>query len=132
MATSKRTKQLNILVIILGVLHFLAAAGALLYFVPYAFITAEVGSKIVLSLTLVLSLILGAISLIVDVAHRGGLHRSMLWSAIIGVMYCLPTISTFIWIMAIASIVDELIICPLKEKAKIALTANREMDKRGV
>lgn len=129
---NKRTKQVKIRTIILGILHFLFWLGPFFYFIPAAFVTAEVGSKVLLSLTAIVTLIIGGISLLSDVKHKAGLQRSMLWSLVIGVMYCLESVAPFIWTLAITSIVDEVALRPLYEKHQVALLANKEMDKRGL
>ena len=128
----KRTKKIRLITVILGFLHFILAFGILAYFGISAFVTAEVTSKVVLGLSTGISLILGLISLILDTKHKAGIHRSIMWMLIIGVIHCLESIAPFIWTMAIASILDECIITPAYEHYKTALLANREMDKRGL
>ena len=127
---SKRTKQCKVGKFIFGLLHFLCLVGPFLYFIPYGFIVGETVSKVALSFTIVLSLILGALSFIVDQTHRASMHRSIMWAMIIGVLFCLSEIKTFIWIMAIASILDELVFVKLRDHYKVKLIANREIDRR--
>ena len=127
---SKITKKAKTAYIIFGILHLLCLLGPFLYFVPYAFITGAVVSKIALGLTTALSLILGMISFLVDTTHRAGLHRSIMWSMIAGVLFCLTAIKPFIWIMAIASILDELVFVPIRNRNKTKYLTNNEIDKR--
>ena len=127
---SKVTKKARNIAIIFGLLHLLCLLGPFFYFIPVAFITAEIVSKIALSFTIVLSLILAAFSLLVDVKHRAGLHRGIMWSLIAGVLFCLSAVKPFIWIMAIVSILDELIIIPIRDRARFKKATNREIDKR--
>lgn len=127
---SPRTKKCRNLMILFTILHLVCLIGPFLYFVPYAFVTGEVVSKLALSFATLFSLILGAISFIVDIKHKAGLHRSMLWTMIGGVLFCLSSVRPFIWIMAIVSLIDELIFVPIKDHYKTATATNREIDKR--
>lgn len=127
---SERTKKCRTLTIVFTILHILCLIGPFLYFVPYAFITGEVVSKLTISFASLFSLLLGAISFMVDIKHRAGLHRSMLWTMIAGVLCGLTAVRPFIWIMASFSLLDELVFLPLKDKYKAATLANKEIDKR--
>ena len=86
---SDRTKQCKRRKNLFGFLHFLCLFGPFLYFIPYGYVTGEVTQKISMSLTIVLSIILAALSFVIDVKHRAGLHRSMMWALIAGVLFCL-------------------------------------------
>ena len=130
MVKSKRTKKLTCLHTIFTILHLICLIGPFLYFLPMAFIGAEVVSKIVISLTTIASLILAGISAFVSIQHRAGLHRSILWLLIAGIMFGLSSIKSFIWIMAGTSLCDELIFTPLKDHFKITAATNKEIDKR--
>ena len=127
---SDRTKQCRILNFVFGLLHFLCLFGPLLYFIPYGYITGETVEKIGMSFTIITSLILSIISIIVSATHRAGLHRCIMWVLISGVLFCLKEIQTFIWIMAITSILDELIFTKVKDHYHAALISNKEIDRR--
>ena len=127
---SERTKKLKIFGVIFGLLHFLCLFGPFLYFLPVAFITGEIVSKIVLGFSVTLSLIFAAIGFLMNAKHRAGLHRGILWTLIAGILFCLESIKPFIWIMAIVSIIDELIFVRLKDHYKAAAAINKEMDIR--
>lgn len=127
---SERTKQCRTLTTVFGVLHFLCLFGPLLYFIPYGYITGETVSKIGMSFTVILSVILAVISLLVSVTARAGLHRCIMWVLISGVLFCLKEIQVFIWIMAITSILDELVFTKIKDYYKAALISNKEIDRR--
>ena len=107
---SDRTKQCRRRKNLFGLLHFLCLFGPLLYFVPYGYITGETVEKIAMSFTIIVSIVLAAISMIVSVTARAGLHRCVMWTLIAGVLFCLQEIQTFIWIMAITSILIHLIL----------------------
>ena len=127
---SDRTKQCRTLKNVFGLLHFLCLFGPLLYFIPYGYITGETVSKIGMSFTIILSVILAVISILVSVTARAGLHRCIMWVLISGVLFCLKEIQVFIWIMAITSILDELVFTKVRDHYKAALISNKEIDRR--
>ena len=127
---SARTKQCRTLNIVFGLLHFLCLFGPLLYFIPYGSLTGETVEKIGMSFTVITALILSIISIIVSATHRAGLHRCIMWVLISGVLFCLKEIQTFIWIMALTSILDELIFTKVKDHYSAALISNKEIDRR--
>lgn len=127
---SNRTKQCKNRKNLFGLLHFLCLFGPLLYFIPYGYITGETVEKIGMSLTIIVSIMLAAISILVSATHKAGLHRCVMWVLIAGVLFCLQEVQVFIWIMCITSILDELIFVRLKDYYKAALISNREMDRR--
>ena len=127
---SERTKQCRILNLVFGLLHFLCLFGPLLYFIPYGYITGETVEKIGMSFTVITALILSMISILVSATHRAGLHRCIMWVLIAGVLFCLKEVQVFIWIMAITSILDELIFTKIKDHYKAALISNKEIDRR--
>lgn len=130
MAQSKRTKSCKRLALLFGFFHLLCVLGPFLYYLPAAFIVGAVVSKIALSFSIIIGIILGALSLLMEVKHRGGLHRGIMWLLIAGIMFCLNSVKTFIWVMAATSIIDELIFVKIKDHYKDAARANKEIDKR--
>ena len=127
---SKRTKQCKRLKNLFSILHFLCLFGPLMYFVPYGFILGEPVQKICMSFTLIASVIVVAISTLVGATARAGLHRTVLWLILIGLMFTLTQIEVLIYVMGIVSILDELVFCKLKDKYKDAYAANVEIDRR--
>lgn len=127
---SERTKQCGRRKILFTILHFLALFGPFLYFIPFGFATAAIASKICLGLAVVVALILGAMALITDLKHRGGLHKSMMWVLIGGLLFCLDSVAPFIGIMAGVSILDELVLVRCKDHYASAELANKEIDRR--
>lgn len=127
---SERTKQCKNRKNLFGLLHFLCLFGPLLYFVPYGYITGETVEKIAMSFTIIISVVLAVISVVVSVTARAGLHRCIMWTLIAGVLFCLQEIQAFIWIMAITSILDELIFTKVRDYYKAALISNKEIDRR--
>lgn len=127
---SERTKNCGRLALLFGILHFICLFGPLMYFIPYGFYTGTEVQKISLGMTVIASIVLAVFSIVADVKHRGGLHRTIMWVLIAGVLFCLTEIKTFIWIMAITSVIDELVFVKLRNYYKTALIANKEIDKR--
>ena len=127
---SQRTKQCKRLSIFFGVLHFLCIFGPLLYYVPYAIIKGGAGDKLFLSLEIIVSIILAVFAIILDAKTRGGLIKTIMWLLILGITIALSEVKTFICIMAICAIVDELIIVKLRARYKDRYAANREIDRR--
>ena len=127
---SDRTKQCRTLKNVFGVLHLLCLFGPLLYFIPYGYVTGETVEKICMSFTIILSVVLAVISILVSVTARAGLHRCIMWVLISGVLFTLKEIQVFIWIMAITSILDELIFTKVRDHYKAALISNKEIDRR--
>lgn len=133
MKESQFTKKSKTKKTVLGILHFLLVFGPLLFFFPYGFIIGTITTKLTMGLSVVISMVLAAISALVDVKHRAGLHKSIMWifiSAIMLVLSALSQIRAFIFIMAGTCLIDELFVCPAHEKARAQLITNREMDKR--
>lgn len=127
---SERTKQCKRLSVFFLIFHILCLFGPLLYFIPYAYIVGEVGRKLALSLFLIVALCLSVVALISDAKTRGGLAKSIMWILVIGISICLQEVKVFVYIMAIVSIIDELVIVKLRAKYKDAYAANREIDRR--
>ena len=131
MVKSERTKHCACMRNIFGALHFLCLFGPLMYFIPYGYITGETVSKVAMSFTVIASVILAMISLLVSATAKAGLHRTIMWVLISGVLFTLKEIQVFIWIMAICSIVDELVFSKVKDHYKSCLIASKEIDRRG-
>ena len=127
---SERTKQCQRRKWLFRVLHLLCLFGPFIYFIPYAYATGKIASKLVMNFTVITSLIMAILSLLIDVKNRNGMHRVILWLLIAGVMFCLSEVKTFIWIMTVTSILDELIFVKLKDFYRMAEISNKEIDKR--
>lgn len=130
MKASNRTKQCRNRYIIFSILHFLCLFGPFLYYIPFGFVIGTPVEKVSLSLVIILSLCIGAFSIFLDAKNNSGLSKSIMWLMIIGVMTCLARIETFICIMAVVSILDELVIVKIRAKYKSATIANKEIDRR--
>lgn len=127
-----RTKQCKTAYIIFSILHFLCLFGIFLYYIPHAYIVGEKVQKISLSATLIIATILGVFSLLTSAGTRGGLSKTIMWVVLLGLLVCLKEVKTLIIVMAVVSILDELVIVKFRDKYKSAYIANREIDKRGL
>jgi hypothetical protein len=69
---------------------------------------------------------------IIDVKHRNGLNKTAFWILILGVIYVLNSvnITIFVCIMAIISIIDEIVFIKLRDLFMAKLNANKEIDRR--
>lgn len=127
---SERTKGLNACKIIFFIIHIVLLFGPFIYFVPQAFILAQEGEKLALTLGIITCLILSLIALISDAKTKGGLARSIIWLFILVITMCLSEIKIFIYVMSIASLVDELLIYKIYTIVKSKYQINKEIDKR--
>ena len=127
---TERTKQCKRNKIIFSILHYLAMLAPIIYFAAFVIITGEVVQKVAMTIDIIVVLILGVLSLFTDVKYRGGLRKTMLWAMIAGIVWCLNRAHTFIIIMAICSILDELIFVKLKDRYAELTRTNKELDRR--
>lgn len=125
-----RTKQCKTLYHLFSILHLLFLFGPFFYFIPYGFATGTRGESLGLGLMVVVALILLVFSIVSDVKHRAGLHKTIMWVLIGGILICLHQVEVFVWIMVVVSIADELVISPLAAHFKTAYIANKEIDRR--
>lgn len=130
MKESQQTKSCKVKRKIFSIIHFLLLFGPLMFFFPYGFIMGTAVTKVSMGLSVMVSIILAGISLLVDTSRRGGFSKSIMWILIAAVLMALTQVKTFIFIMAGASVVDELIVCPLRNHYRTEVIANRAIDKR--
>lgn len=120
------TKKLRIKYRVLEVLSILLNAGPLLYFTIASLIQSEgIGTKLTLGCTVVVVLILSLVAWTNKLAMR-----SRLWVLLIGFWLCLEYFMPVLITIAACQVLDELVICPLKQHYKQRLTINKEIDKR--
>ena len=75
---------------------------------------------------MVVAIILTVINLLMKLSLR-----CIPWVVLIGIYICLKEITICLVVMAVCTIIDELIIAPLAKKYREKLTINKEIDKRG-
>lgn len=111
---------------LLSLLSFILTVIPIIVFSVLAFINGEVHEKVVLGCTLIIALILVVINVIFKYHIR-----STLWISVLGIYSCLENIMPLLLTVAIATILDEFIITPLRRKYKQLYVINKEIDKRG-
>ena len=139
MVPSRRTLQCKHLKNLFGFMHAMCICAPLAYFVPYAYITAVTTARLILTLILITSVIMMGISIFLSLTSPAnlerwvfiaGLHRCVQWLVVSGVIFCIPSIKFFIWLVAIASILDEILFVRLRNKYRQAYLTNKEIDGR--
>ena len=128
--TSDRTKNLRLMKFLFSSLHYIFMFVPLIVFVVMGYVEGTSSQKVTLSLTVTVGLILGIISIFISVKNKAGLHRTILWVVIIGISFCLSKVETFVYVMAMTSIIDEVLLVNLKDRYTNLLTINKEIDKR--
>lgn len=121
-AVTKRYKRLSF---IFGLLSLLCTVAPVTYFTVLGFMNGEIRSKVTLGCTLILCLVLVSINII----KRENL-RSPVYIMILGIYICLDNLLSLFLIMAITTILDEMIFAPLHRTYKNRAIINREIDKR--
>lgn len=131
---SKITKKYSILSVIFSILHFLCLFLPLFIYVPSGIqivaLAGNSGSTFALTIGAVTCTILFLISLISSAAHKLSLHKSIIWLMLLIMAFALENVQGFVIFMAITSLLDELIVNPIKSKCQEKLSINKEIDKR--
>ena len=122
---SEVTKKYKRLSFIFGLLSLLCTVAPVTYFTILGFANGEIRSKVTLGCTLMLCLILVAINII----KKENL-RSPVYIMILGIYMCLDNLLSLFLIMAITTILDEMVFEPLHRTYKNRAVINREIDKR--
>lgn len=119
------TKKYKAGYIIFSILSVFILLAPLLVYTFIGLATAEVVDKLVLSLTVVTAVILTLLSLVTKHASR-----SAIFVVLLGLTVALNSIQECLVLIAIANILDELILTPLKVSFKNKYQINKEIDKR--
>lgn len=135
MMKSKITKKYSRLTTIFTLLHILCMFLPIAIYLPQCIsIGANTdggnGNVVILTLSAITCVILLLISIVVDATHRLSLHKSVIWVVLLGMTITLTTAVEFIIMMAITSLLDELLIYPLRKSFKNKVIINKEIDKR--
>ena len=96
----------------------------MIYFIR-AFIMGENKQKLTLGITFTIALIL----FMVNVAMKSHL-RSVIWVLLLGVFSVFKNHISIVWVFAITTFLEELILSPLYRYYKSKLTISKEIDKR--
>lgn len=121
---TSKYKKLSILTFLLSTMCSLCP---ILIYVIKAFVDKDVQevNKYTLGIMCSVALIVTIINIVAK------LHlRCIPWILLLGIYLCLKDITTLLVIMAITTIIDELILMPLHKSFKNKYTINKEIDKR--
>lgn len=120
------TKKYRMWYWVLAITSVLLCAGPLVAYSITALITADlVVEKVALCSTVFIVLIMSVIAWLNKIALR-----SRLWILLIGLYVCLDSVMTPLIVIAACQVVDEIIICPIKQNIATKLTIHKELDKR--
>lgn len=106
-------------------LSILCIAGPLIYYTVKAFMQGEPVEKFCMGMMFIVAVIFTAINVFFKVHFR-----STIWLVLIGIYVCIDKITALLIIMAITTLLDELVCTPLYKKYKNLYIINREIDKR--
>jgi hypothetical protein len=123
--TSNPTKKYKTLTLFFTILSFIAVAAPLIYYFATGFMIAEVTEKFVLSVSLILALVLTTVSVLAKMHIRAPLFIIILALALI-----LDSIFPLILWICIGTIVDEILLTPLRKHFRNKYVINKEIDKR--
>ena len=121
---TNKYKKLSILTFLLSTICSLCP---ILIYVIKAFVDSDVKevNKYTLGIMCSVALVITLINILAK------LHlRCIPWILLIGIYVCLKDITTLLIIMAVTTIIDELILVPLHKSFKNKYTINKEIDKR--
>ena len=121
---TQKYKKLSILTFLLSAICSLCP---ILIYVLKAFIDKDVQevNKYTLGIMCSVALVVTLINIVAK------LHlRCIPWILLLGIYVCLKDITALLVIMAITTIIDELILMPLHKSFKNKYTINKEIDKR--
>lgn len=98
----------------------------LLVFVIWGFIEGTPHRKLALGGLMVIAAILVVLNVLMKLSLR-----CIPWILLIGIYICLKEITVLLIVMALTTVLDELVLEPLAKSFKNKLTINKEIDKRG-
>lgn len=124
--TSNVTKSFRLKYLLCFFISILLNIGPLAFYSISALINSTlVYQKVTLIMTVLIVVILTAVSLVNKVAMR-----SRLWILLIGIYVCLEYIMTPLIIIACCQIIDEIIFTPLYKSMRNKLLINKQIDRR--
>ena len=124
---SQITKKSKTLYIVFSIISVLVMFAPLSYYFITGFMVAEVSYKFILSMSLVMSLLLTLVSIIGKFRLR-----CPVFILLLGIYSVLNSIVPLLIMLAIGTILDELLLTPLTKYYKQKYTINKEIDKRMV
>lgn len=121
----ERTKKLKIIYIILSIISALLILTPIIVYSIKGLAEGSFTGRTTLTIMMMFTICL----VIINVVKKYNL-RSPLFLMLIGIYACLHNITTLLVIIAITTIIDELIIDPLRKSIKNKYIINKEIDKR--
>ena len=98
----------------------------LIVFVIWGFIEGTPRRKLALGGLMILAAVLVVLNVLMKLSLR-----CIPWVLLIGIYICLKEVTVLLIIMAVTTMLDELVLEPLAKMYKTKLTINKEIDKRG-
>lgn len=98
----------------------------MLIFVIWGFVEGTPHRKMALGGLMVIAIVLVVINILMKLSLR-----CVPWIMLLGIYICLQEITVLLIIMAVTTVVDELILTPLEKRFREKLVINKEIDKRG-
>lgn len=124
--TTNHTKKSRRKYYFLTFLSFLLLIGPIGYYV----ITALLGGALIVEKLALTGSVLAAVALSAIALLNKTVMRSRIFILLFGLYICLDSIVTPLLIIGSCQILDELIITPLRNSAKIDLISNKSLDRR--
>lgn len=122
---SAPTKKYTALYWTFFLLSIIITLAPIIYYTIYGFVEGSFQEKLTLGITLIIAVILVAVNLIFKF-HL----RSSLWILVLGIYFCIDNIMPLLLMVAIGTVLDEVLLTPLYKKFKEKRNINREIDKR--
>lgn len=120
------TKKTKLLAIVFSVFSVLLNIGPLAVYTILGLVNSTlVYQKVALSMTVFIVAILTVIAIANKVAMK-----SRIWVILLGLYFCLHSITTPLIIIAVCQVVDELIVSPLAKHYRQRYRINKEIDLR--
>lgn len=124
--TSNVTKAYKKKYLTCTILSWVLTFLPLLIFVIWGFIEGTPHRKLALGGLMVIAAVLVVLNVLMKLSLR-----CIPWILLIGIYICLKEITVLLIVMAISTVLDELVLEPLAKMYKTKLTINKEIDKRG-
>lgn len=124
--TSNVTKAYKKKYLTCTILSWVLTFLPLIIFVIWGFIEGTPRRKLALGGLMVIAAVLVILNVLMKLSLR-----CIPWVLLIGIYICLQEVTVLLIIMAVTTMLDELVLEPLAKMYKTKLTINKEIDKRG-
>lgn len=123
---TQKTKNYKKIYISLIFIQFLILILPLIIYTFIGFVNGEVVQKLALGCSIFSALILVSINFLFKLSLR-----SSIWILLLGLYSCIENLIPLLLIIAISTLIDELILTPQIKKYKQKFIINKEIDDRG-